>query len=134
MKHGQIETSAVPRHKIRRVTLYAVEKPFYDLSLARVLVAERPNAKLITRPQSHRYRDHTMLVQRQEIMPDRLLAFEHHGRRNVLVTEASHPAGLAPEQIHVSPSAGLEFLPREVAQEKLRRLAQGVRQAEAVLV
>ncbi len=43
-------------------------------------------------------------------------------------------AGLAPDQIHVSPSAGLEFLPREVAQEKLRRLAQGVRQAEAVLV
>jgi len=29
---------------------------------------------------------------------------------------------------------GLEFLPREVAQEKLRRLAQAVRQAEAVLV
>ena len=43
-------------------------------------------------------------------------------------------AGLAPDQIHVSPSAGLEFLPREVAQEKLRRLAQRVRQAEAVLV
>ena len=43
-------------------------------------------------------------------------------------------AGLASDQIHVSPSAGLEFLPREVAQEKLRRLAQGVRQAEAVLV
>ncbi len=42
--------------------------------------------------------------------------------------------GVAPDQIHVSPSAGLEFLPREVAQEKLRRLAQGVRQAEAVLV
>ena len=42
--------------------------------------------------------------------------------------------GLAPDQIHVSPNAGLEFLPREVAQEKLRRLAQGVRQAEAVLV
>lgn len=41
---------------------------------------------------------------------------------------------LAPDHIHVSPSAGLEFLPREVAQEKLRRLAQGVRQAEGVLV
>lgn len=43
-------------------------------------------------------------------------------------------AGVAPDQIHVSPSAGLEFLPREVAQEKLQRLAQAVRQAEAVLV
>ena len=43
-------------------------------------------------------------------------------------------AGVAPDQVHVSPNAGLEFLPREVAQEKLRRLAAGVRQAEAVLV
>ncbi len=43
-------------------------------------------------------------------------------------------AGVAPDQVHISPSAGLEFLPREVAQEKLRRLAAGVRQAEAVLV
>ena len=43
-------------------------------------------------------------------------------------------AGLDPDRIHVSPNTGLEFLPREVAQEKLRRLAQGVRQAEGVLV
>jgi 5-methyltetrahydropteroyltriglutamate--homocysteine methyltransferase len=42
--------------------------------------------------------------------------------------------GIAPDRIHVSPSAGLEFLPRELAREKLRRLAQGVRKAEAVLV
>ena len=41
---------------------------------------------------------------------------------------------LSPDDIHVSPSAGLEFLPREVAQEKLRRMAQAVRQAEGVLV
>ena len=41
--------------------------------------------------------------------------------------------GVEPDRIHVSPNAGLEFLPREVAQEKLRRLAQGVRQAEAEL-
>ena len=41
---------------------------------------------------------------------------------------------LEPEGIHVSPSAGLEFLPREVAQEKLRRLAKGVRLAEGVPV
>ena len=41
--------------------------------------------------------------------------------------------GIDPDNIHVSPSAGLEFLPREVAQEKLRRLANGVRQAEGVL-
>ncbi|MCI0778061.1 MAG: methylcobamide--CoM methyltransferase [Chloroflexi bacterium] len=40
--------------------------------------------------------------------------------------------GIDPDRIHVSPSAGLEFLPREVAQEKLRQLAQGVRQAEGV--
>ena len=40
--------------------------------------------------------------------------------------------GIDPHRIHVSPSAGLEFLPREVAQEKLRQLAQGVRQAEGV--
>ena len=40
--------------------------------------------------------------------------------------------GIDPDHIHVSPSAGLEFLPREVAQEKLSRLAQGVRQAEGV--
>ncbi len=40
--------------------------------------------------------------------------------------------GVAPDRIHVSPSAGLEFLPREVAQEKLRRLADGVRKAEAM--
>ena len=43
-------------------------------------------------------------------------------------------AGLPPDHIHVSPNMGLEFLPREVAQEKLRRLAQAVREAEAVLV
>jgi 5-methyltetrahydropteroyltriglutamate--homocysteine methyltransferase len=43
-------------------------------------------------------------------------------------------AGVAPGNIHVSPNMGLEFLPREVAQEKLRRLAQAVRQAEAVPV
>lgn len=42
--------------------------------------------------------------------------------------------GLPQDQIYVSPSAGLEFLPREVAQEKLRRMAQAVRQAEGVLV
>jgi len=40
--------------------------------------------------------------------------------------------GIDPDHVHVSPSAGLEFLPREVAQEKLRVLASGVRQAEGV--
>ena len=40
--------------------------------------------------------------------------------------------GVSPDRIHVSPSMGLEFLPREVAQEKLRRMVQAVRQAEAV--
>jgi 5-methyltetrahydropteroyltriglutamate--homocysteine methyltransferase len=43
-------------------------------------------------------------------------------------------AGVAPDRIHVSPNMGLEFLPREVAQEKLRRMVQAVRQVEAVLV
>jgi 5-methyltetrahydropteroyltriglutamate--homocysteine methyltransferase len=43
-------------------------------------------------------------------------------------------AGVSPDKIHVNPSHGLEFLPREVAQEKLRRTAQAVREAEAVLV
>ncbi len=42
--------------------------------------------------------------------------------------------GVSPDRIHVSPSMGLEFLPREVAQEKLRRLVQAVRQTEAVPV
>ena len=41
---------------------------------------------------------------------------------------------VSPDDIHVSPNAGLEFLPREVAQEKLHRLAEGVRRAEAVPV
>jgi 5-methyltetrahydropteroyltriglutamate--homocysteine methyltransferase len=43
-------------------------------------------------------------------------------------------SGIAPENVHVSPSAGLEFLPREVAQQKLRRVAEAVRAAEGVLV
>lgn len=42
--------------------------------------------------------------------------------------------GLPPEHLHVSPNAGLEFLPREVAQAKLKRLADAVRQAEGVLL
>ena len=42
--------------------------------------------------------------------------------------------GLSSDHVHVSPNMGLEFLPREVAQEKLRRMVQAVRQAEAVLV
>jgi 5-methyltetrahydropteroyltriglutamate--homocysteine methyltransferase len=42
--------------------------------------------------------------------------------------------GIAPDHLHVSPSAGLEFLPREMAQAKLKRLADAVRQAEGVLV
>jgi 5-methyltetrahydropteroyltriglutamate--homocysteine methyltransferase len=40
--------------------------------------------------------------------------------------------GVSPDRIHVSPNMGLEFLPREVAQEKLRRMVRAVRQAEAV--
>ena len=40
--------------------------------------------------------------------------------------------GVSLDKIHVHPSHGLEFLPREVAQEKLRRMAQAVRETEAV--
>ena len=39
-----------------------------------------------------------------------------------------------PENVHVRLTHGVEFLPREVAQEKLRLLAEGVRKAERVLV
>ena len=39
-----------------------------------------------------------------------------------------------PENVRVRLNTGLEFLPREVAQEKLRLLAEGVRKAEGVLV
>jgi len=38
-----------------------------------------------------------------------------------------------PDRIHVSPSAGLEFLPREVAEAKLKRMVEGVRKAEESL-
>ena len=38
------------------------------------------------------------------------------------------------ERLYVNPSCGLEYLPREVAFEKLKRLAEGVRRAEAVVV
>ena len=39
-----------------------------------------------------------------------------------------------PENVHVRLNNSLEFLPREVAQEKLRLLAEGVRKAEGVSV
>jgi methionine synthase II (cobalamin-independent) len=42
--------------------------------------------------------------------------------------------GQPPDHIHVSPSAGRGLQPREVAPEKLPRLAEAVRQAEGVLV
>lgn len=41
-------------------------------------------------------------------------------------------AGISPDNVYVNPSHGLEFLPREVAQEKLRRMAQAVRESKAV--
>ena len=37
------------------------------------------------------------------------------------------------DMIYVNPSCGLEYLPREVAQAKLARMVEGVRQAEEVL-
>ena len=38
------------------------------------------------------------------------------------------------ERLYVNPSCGLEYLPREVAFEKLKRTVEGVRRAEAVTV
>ncbi len=42
-------------------------------------------------------------------------------------------AGADADSMHVNPTSGLEFLPREVAEAKLRRLAEGVRKAEEAL-
>ncbi len=39
-----------------------------------------------------------------------------------------------PDRLDVNPSCGLEYLPREVAFEKLKRMVEGVRRAEAVAV
>src|SRR3990170_4909832 len=39
-----------------------------------------------------------------------------------------------PERLYVNPSCGLEYLPREVAFEKLKRMVEGVRHAEALAV
>ncbi len=38
-----------------------------------------------------------------------------------------------PERLYLNPSCGLEFLPREVAQAKLRRLVEGVQAARQAL-
>ena len=38
------------------------------------------------------------------------------------------------DRLYVNPSCGLEYLPREVAFEKLKRMVEGVRRAEAVAV
>jgi methionine synthase II (cobalamin-independent) len=38
------------------------------------------------------------------------------------------------DRVHLSPSCGLEFLPREVAQAKLARIVEGARRAQEVLV
>jgi 5-methyltetrahydropteroyltriglutamate--homocysteine methyltransferase len=37
-----------------------------------------------------------------------------------------------PERLYVNPSAGLEYLPREIAFDKLKRMVEGVRRAEPV--
>jgi len=42
-------------------------------------------------------------------------------------------AMVAGDRIYVNPSCGLEYLPREVAQAKLRRMVEGVRQAQEVV-
>ena len=39
-----------------------------------------------------------------------------------------------PERLYVNPSCGLEYLPREVAFEKLKRMVEGVRHAQGVAV
>jgi 5-methyltetrahydropteroyltriglutamate--homocysteine methyltransferase len=38
-----------------------------------------------------------------------------------------------PDRMYLNPSAGLEYLPRETAQAKLRRMAEGARKAQEVL-
>ncbi len=42
-------------------------------------------------------------------------------------------AGVDVASMHVNPTSGLEFLPREVAEAKLRRMVEGVRKAEESL-
>ncbi|MFX1243301.1 MAG: methylcobamide--CoM methyltransferase, partial [Promethearchaeota archaeon] len=37
------------------------------------------------------------------------------------------------DRVHLSPSCGLEFLPREAAQSKLARMVEGARRAQEVL-
>ena len=39
-----------------------------------------------------------------------------------------------PERLYVNPSCGLEYLPREVAFQKLKRMVEGVRRAEGIAV
>jgi 5-methyltetrahydropteroyltriglutamate--homocysteine methyltransferase len=39
---------------------------------------------------------------------------------------------IPPDMIYVNPSCGLEYLPREVAEAKLKRMVEGVRQAQEV--
>ena len=58
------------------------------------------------------------------------------GRNTRLESEADIAAALVrageivpPERLYVNPSCGLEYLPREVAFEKLKRLVEGVRRA-----
>ena len=50
------------------------------------------------------------------------------------VADAIKRAGefVAPERLYVSPSCGLEYVPRETAFEKLKVLAQGARLGEGV--
>jgi 5-methyltetrahydropteroyltriglutamate--homocysteine methyltransferase len=61
--------------------------------------------------------------------------------RNTMLESAEEVAGavrkasgiVSPDAIYVNPSCGLEYLPREVAQGKLRRMVEGVRQAREVV-
>jgi methionine synthase II (cobalamin-independent) len=38
-----------------------------------------------------------------------------------------------PQRLYLNPSCGLEYLPREVAQAKLRRLVEGAKAAQQAL-
>jgi len=51
------------------------------------------------------------------------------------IAGAARRAGaiVASDMIYVNPSCGLEYLPREVAQAKLKRMVEGVRQAQEVV-
>ena len=81
----QIEAAAVPGDQVGRIAFDAVKETLDEFRLAGALITEAPDLEGVGRPKCHGDCHHTMLVQRQEIVPDSLLAFEGHCRCDVLV-------------------------------------------------